>query len=160
MATYFLLTTVSLIGIGEFLAMTTITRPFTQGTGPDDELNDVGSGNNRFFTTHGAREAYRSAAPMLGNVTALCLLAIMLCVGYALMPRRNVDIDIARGPLRRGHGLDVKQDGGIPMTGGKEPQSSASNWPLKDADQPGDMNPVNDHVRANIDTEKDVSAQV
>jgi len=167
LATYFTLGLVSLLGIVEFLAMTTITVPLAELAaggapvpGPYGTPGYATQGSNQFFKAHNAREAYRDAAPMLGNVTALCLWAVMMAVGYALVPRRNVEIDLARGPLRRGHGLENAAAAGTATTGGGEMNKAGPQWPLKDAESnrpPGDINPVNDNPHANVDA-KDFSA--
>jgi hypothetical protein len=161
LATYFLLSITCLLGIVEFVAMTTITAPFASGTGTssDSTLGEAGSGKNQFFTQHAPRQAYKQAAPMLGNVTALFLLAIMLAVGYSIIPRRNVEIDLLRGPLRHGHGHATDAASNSTTT----EVTGTSSWPLKYADAPqGDRNPINDSRAANQtlgpEDTKDISA--
>ena len=149
--------------------MTTITAPFANGgaaagtgggavggggygdvSAGSGSLSDAGSGSNHFFTGHAPREAYKGAAPMLGNVTALCLFLIVLSVMYTVVPRRNIEIDMARGPLRRGHGIDEHNAAAAAATA--TGSKSGSQWPLKD-DAPGARNPANDDARANARTD-------
>jgi hypothetical protein len=158
-----ILALVCLLGVVEFLAMTTITAPFANGgaaagTGGDISagLDDAGQGSNHFFTGHAPREAYKGAAPMLGNVTALCLFLIVLCVMYTVVPRRNIEIDVARGPLRRGHGID-EHNAAAAAAAASTSSKPGSQWPHKDA-APGARNPANDDARANARTDDAAAA--
>jgi hypothetical protein len=161
LATYLILALVCLLGVVEFLAMTTITAPFanggaaagtgTGGAAGGDSLADAGSGSNHFFTGHAPREAYKGAAPMLGNVTALCLFLTVLCVMYTVVPRRNIEIDAARGSLRRGHGID-EHNAAAASAAASTSSKPGSQWPHKD-DASGARNMANDDDRANARTD-------